>query len=299
MSQSIIFNHKKNHHFVFFLVVLFAAFNAFAVIEVIDDDGSRVSLKQPARKIVSLAPHTTELLFAAGAGQWVVGAVNFSDYPLAAKSIARVGGYQSLDYEKIITLQPDLVVAWQSGNRPANIEKLKKMGIPVFVTEARKLDDIPVLLEKISRLTDTQAQAKKIINQYQQHLSSLRRLNLDKKKISVFFQIWQHPLMTVNSEHLINQVINLCGGVNIFTDMKMLSGSVGIEDILLKNPEVIMINGRDERFKNWGSSWSKWKKITAVKNNHVFQVNPDTMSRHSPRILSGADEVCGILDSVR
>jgi len=298
-SQSAVSSIRKICLIIVLTGNLFYAFNVAASIEVVDDSGLSVVLKQPARRIVSLAPHATELLFAAGAGQQVVGVVDFSDYPESAKSITSVGGYQSLDYEKIISLQPDLIVAWKSGNPAGSIEKLKKMGIPVFITEARMLDDIPGLLMRIGGLTDTQKQAQKVIDQYNKHLSLLRQQNKNKKKVSVFYQIWQQPLMTVNSEHLINKIITLCGGVNIFADMAMLSGAVGMEDILIQNPDVIMINGKEKRFKDWGSAWGQWKQLKAVQEKQIFKVNPDTMSRHSPRILQGADEVCGILDSVR
>ena len=170
------------------LTTISVAISATADIHVVDDSGQRVSLKGPARNIVSLAPNITELLFAVGAGQWITGVAQYSDYPEKAQSIMRIGGYQSLDYEKIITLQPDLIVAWESSISAGSIEKLKKLGIPVFITEAYNLDDIPVLLRKLARLTDTQKQAHKAINQYNQHLASLRQQFSKKKKISVFIR---------------------------------------------------------------------------------------------------------------
>lgn len=260
---------------------------------------SGLILEKPARRIISLAPHTTELLYAAGAGQWIVGAVSYSDYPKEALAIPRVGGYQSFDYEAIVALRPDLIVAWKSGNPSSGLDKLRGLGIPVFVTEARSLNDIPELLMQLSQLTATQRQAEREALRYKQHLAQLRQRYASAKKLSVFYQIWRQPLMTVNGEHLMNKVIELCGGENIFAGLDLLAGSVGIESIIQRNPDVIMINSKPERFTTWSADWQKWKQLKAVKNNHVFMIDPDTMSRHSPRILLGAEEVCGKLDRVR
>jgi len=266
---------------------------------VTDSLGQIIELNKPARRIVSLAPHTTEMLFAAGAGEWVVGAVKYSDYPQQAKKIPRVGGYKSFDYEAIIALKPDLVIAWQSGNSRAGIDQLKKLGYPVFVTEPRTFSDIPELIESIAVLTDTVKQAELVIRRFNEQLKQLRERYQGVEKLKVFYQVWRQPLMTVNSDHLINKVINLCGGINIFQALGSLAGSVGIESVLQRDPDLIIVNGQGERFKQWGSDWQQWKQLQAVRNHAIFDVNPDTMSRHSPRILQGAEEVCSILESVR
>lgn len=272
---------------------------SWSSVTVVDSTGANIHLQQPARRIISLAPHTTELIFAAGAGQWIVGAVSYSDFPQAALAIPRVGGYQSFDYEAIIKLRPDLILAWKSGNPASGLEKLARLGYPVFVTEAQSLEDIPYLLREISRLTATEPQGERAASHFNQQLTQLRSRYVSKKKVSVFYQIWRQPLMTVNGKHLINKVIELCGGINIFSELNLLAGSVGIESVLKRNPDVIMINGQGERFTQWSTDWLKWGQLKAVKNKHVFEINPDTMSRHSPRILQGAEEVCSKLDSAR
>ena len=127
----------------------------------------------------------------------------------------------------------------------------------------------------------------------------MRQKFQNKNKVRVFYQIWQQPLMTVNSEHVIDQVINACGGVNVFADLKVLSGTVGLEDVLSRNPDVIIINDQGKRYDSWKKTWGKWKQLTAVQRKQIFSINPDIIARHSPRILSGADEVCAILDKVR
>jgi len=271
----------------------------WSAVTVVDSTGAKIHLPKPARRIISLAPHTTELLFAAGAGQWVVGAVSYSDYPKAALAIPRVGGYQSFDYEAIVGLRPDLILAWKSGNPVSGLEKLARLGYPVYVTEARSLEDIPVLLRDISKMTATESQGEREALRFDEHLSQLRKRYASARKLTVFYQIWRQPLMTVNHEHLINKVIALCGGINIFSELDLLAGSVGVESVLKRNPDVIMINGQGERYTQWSADWQQWSQLTAVKNKHVFEINPDTMSRHSPRILQGAEELCSKLDSAR
>ncbi|WP_442771033.1 helical backbone metal receptor, partial [Zoogloea ramigera] len=128
-----------------------------APVDIVDDQGQALRLAQPARRIVSLAPHITELLYAAGAGERVVGAVQYSDYPEAAKKLPRVGGYSAVDMEQVIALKPDLVVAWQSGNRNAHLDQLRALGIPVFINEPRRIDDVAKSLAQFGRLAGTDA----------------------------------------------------------------------------------------------------------------------------------------------
>ena len=265
----------------------------------IDSTGQKVTLDQPARRIISLAPHATELLFATGAGEQVVGVVAYSDYPQQALKLPQVGSNQSLDFEAIVALKPDLILAWQSGNPATSLEKLKKMGYPIYITEPRKLEDIPVLLREISKLTDTQQIANEVAEAFLRRLSALRKHYSNATPISVFFQIWQQPLMTISSSHIINQAIELCGGVNIFDQQDTLAATVDIESVIVRNPAVIIINGQGGRFDQWRDYWLQWRAMEAVKNGFIYQVNADITSRHTPRLIEGAEQLCLLLDQAR
>lgn len=255
-------------------------------------------LKNPARRIISLAPHATEMLFAAGAGEYVVGAVEYSDYPEAAKKIPRVGGV-SLDLETIIALHPDLIVAWQSGNPAGQIERLRELGFPVFTTEPRRIGDVPDLMERIGRLAETGKVAMKASQEFRRHHAQLRNRYYKHPAARVFYQILDASALTINGEHLISDVIRLCGGQNVFADLPFLTPQIGIEAVLQKNPEVILASGMESLWPEWQARWRAWPGLAAVKDDNLFFIPPDLIHRNGPRILEGAERVCAALEQAR
>ncbi|MDZ7663661.1 cobalamin-binding protein [Thiohalophilus sp.] len=277
---------------------LFAGLASAGTFSVTDYTGQKVQLDQPARRIVSLAPHITELLFSIGAGERVVGAVNYSDYPEAAESIPRVGGYNALDLERIVTLEPDLVVGWQSGNNPADLEKLRRFDLPLFINEPRRLTDIPDTLRRLAVLTGNQQQAETVIVEFKNRLEYLQRFS-DRQPVKVFYQIWDRPLMTVNDEHLIGDVIRLCGGHNVFGETVSLTPQISEEAVIARAPQAIVIGGMGEQHAEWIERWQRWKSIPAVAQDHLFMIQPDHLQRHTVRILQGAETLCRQLEQVR
>ncbi len=269
-----------------------------ADITVSDDAGRQVKLTGPARRIVSLAPYITELLFAAGAGDAVVGVTEFSDHPEAARSIARIGSGTGMDLEAILALQPDLVVAWQSGNPAGQVERLQSLGMTVFMSEPRQLLDVPDTLLRLGRLAGTeqvaQANADNFIRRYHQ----LRQRYAQHPVVSVFYQIWGQPLMTLNGEHLFSDVVRLCGGRNVFADLPALAPQVDIEAVLAADPGVIVV-ATDKKDSPLLAAWERWPSLSAVAQGHVYSIARDRLVRHSPRILEGAEELCVILDGAR
>lgn len=270
-----------------------------AGVTVVDDTGATVSLAQPAKRIVSLAPHVTELLFAVGVGKQIVGAVEYSDYPEAAKMIARVGGYSGFDLEQIVALKPDLVVAWPSGNAQAAVAKLKQLGLKVYLSEPRALDDVAVDLERLSVITGHAAEGQQAASEYRAELKRLQQRYAGAAKVRVFYQIWNRPLMTINGQHLIGHVIELCGGQNIFAALPTLAPQVDLEAVLLANPEAIIASGMGYERPEWLDEWRRWPQLAAVKSNSIYVIHPDLINRHSPRILQGAVQMCEQLQAVR
>ncbi|MDX5444692.1 MAG: cobalamin-binding protein [Zoogloeaceae bacterium] len=281
------------------LVALLPALVQADAITVIDDLGREVRLTEPARRIVSLAPHVTELLYASGAGDYVVGAVSYSDYPEAARALPRVGGYHKVDVEAVIALRPDLVVGWGEGNRPAERERLQALGIPVFVNDPHSLDDIARSLRRIGRLAGTSATADAAAEAFRERLAALEAVHARRTPVRVFYQVWHSPLMTVNGEHLISEVIRLCGGDNVFATLATLTPRIGTESVLATNPQAIVASGMDASRPEWLDDWRRWGGLTAVRNGHLFHIPPDLIQRHSPRILDGAERLCGQLEEVR
>ncbi|WP_415247457.1 cobalamin-binding protein [Thauera sp.] len=268
-------------------------------VETVDDIGTVIRLERPAQRIVSLAPHITELLFAAGAGPRVVGVVAYSDFPPEAKSLPQVGGYTQVNLEAVAALRPDLVVAWSSGNRDTHLDRLRALGIPVFINEPRNLDDVALSLEKLGRLAGTEATATAAARAFRIRHAILAARYRDRPPVSTFYQVWNEPMVTINDEHLIADVIRLCGGRNVFGSLAALAPKVGIEAVLAANPEAIVASGMGEARPDWLDQWKRWPDLAANINGHLFFVPPDLLQRHTPRILDGATRLCEQLESVR
>jgi len=272
---------------------------AQAAVTLGDDHGRSVALAQPARRIISLAPHVTELLFAAGAGDRVVGAVEFSDYPEIAKRIPRVGNNMQLDLERIVSLRPDLIVVWLHGNAQRQLDPLLKLGIPVFYTEPHRLEDIARSIEQLGRLAGTDAAAAIAAQAFRARLADLRARYAGRDPVSVYFQIWGRPLLTINDEHIISDVIRLCGGRNVFGALAPLVPTVSIEAVLGADPEAIGGTLGEAGSREEMNAWIKWPRLRAVARGNLFTIDADLITRHTPRILEGAQQMCAQLDAAR
>ncbi len=281
------------------LLLAFSVRAAHAEIVVTDDTGVTLRLKEPARRIVSLAPHVTETLFAAGTGERIVGAVEYSDYPDVAKKVARIGGYSKLDLEAIAVLKPDLAVGWASGNSPAHIEKLRALGIPVYLAQPERIDDVAANLERYGELAGTPAVARAAATNFRNRLADLRTKYETRPKVRVFYQIWKQPLMTVGGGQVISDAIRLCGGENVFADLKPLAPKVSIEAVLAADPEVIVASGMGEARPDWVDDWRQWQSMTAVKRDNLYFIPPDLIQRHTPRLAEGAARLCTQIETAR
>lgn len=270
-----------------------------AALRVTDDSGLQVELATPARRIVSLAPHITELLFAAGAGGALVGVSEFSDAPVAARSLPRIGGGGGLDLERIVALQPDLIVAWQSGNPAFQVQRLRELGFAVFVSEPRELGAIPATIARLAHLAGTEAAAHAAITDFTRRLDGLRERYRGRAPVRVFYQVWDRPLMTVGGRHLVSAVMHLCGGSNIFADLPQLAPQVGIEAVLQRDPQAIVVAAAGDEAGRLLALWRQWPQLPAVRHGQLHAIDRELLVRHTPRILDGAERLCRILDQVR
>ena len=269
---------------------------AQASVSVTDDAGHTVALAAPAQRIVSLAPNITDALFAAGAGSHVVGTSRFSDHPEAAKAIPIVGDATTLDLERIVSLKPDLIVAWKSGTPAALVEKLSRLGIPVFYAETTRLADIAPAVRRFGILAGTEAEANRQATAFDAALATLRTTYAGRKRLKVFFQVWDKPLMTIGHAQIIDDAIDLCGGSNVFADLAQPAPTVTQEAVLARGPDAIVTAGND------ASSLAMWKKsafLPAVKHDNVFVVDAPTLVLPSPSILPAVETLCRRLDEGR
>ena len=271
--------------------------SARAEIGLVDDAGHRIAISRPAQRILSLAPHVTELIYAAGAGEKLVGVVEYSDYPEAATRLPRIGSHAAFDLERIAALRPDLAIAWGSGNPSSQLAQLRRLKIPVFVSEPKHLDDIPAGLRSIGRLAGTSGEAA--ARAFEARLENLRQRYAGRPPVTVFYEIWNQPLMTIGGTHIISDALQVCGGHNVFSALKQPAASVDLEAVLRADPEAIVASGMDEARPEWLDQWRRWPQLAAVKKGNLFFVPPDLLQRHAPRILDGVEQLCTALEVVR
>jgi iron complex transport system substrate-binding protein len=247
-------------------------------------------------RIVSLAPHITELLFAAGAGQLVVGASEYSDYPPAAGGVPRIGDAFRLDYERIVALRPDLAVAWQSGTPAGMVEQLRSLGLRVLVLRVGRLDEIADAIEEVGRIAGTGRQAGEAARELRRDLDGLRAAYAGRAPVRVFVELDHQPLFTVTGRHMISEMVELCGGVNVFGSLAGLAPMVDLEAVIAARPEAILYTGPAPDPQAW---WRGWPEIPAVAAGAVMRVPADLVSRATPRVTAGVRAVCEAIDSVR
>ena len=264
-----------------------------------DDTGQEIRLKAPAKRIVTLAPHAAESLYAAGAGDRLVGTVDYSDYPPEAKRVPRVGGYSRIDLEAVAALKPDLVLAWESGNNMTQVGKLRALGLTVYVSQPNTIEHVADQVQRLGQLAGTEATASAAADAFRKRLAAIRAANASKPKVRVFYQIWKTPLMTVGGPQIISDAIKLCGGENVFGHLKQMAPNVTVEAVLEADPEAIVATGMGDAKPEWLHDWDKWTRMTAVKRDNLFHINPDIMQRHTPRILDGTEQLCAHLDVAR
>ena len=279
------------------LLSLLAHLPVLASVSALDGANRTVSLHAPARRIISLAPHTTELLFAAGAGPYVVGVTEYSDYPPEAKRIASVGSGVSLDLERILRLKPDLIVGWNNGNAIAQLAKLEALGIPVFRSEPHDFTAIADSLEKLAHLAGTDAVGHAAAESFRARLQSLREKYRGRPVLRAFYQIWSAPLMTLNDSAIASAALRLCGAENIFGKLPQVTPAVNVEAVLQADPDVILAGS--EAKEDAFAAWRRFPALKAVAHDRLLLIDGETLNRASPRILDGTEKLCKQLDAVR
>ncbi len=285
-------------HWLIFLALWLPA-AAFAEVSVRDDYGHALRLPRPAQRIVSLAPHLTELLFAAGAGAQVVGASEHSDYPPSAKRLPRVASATRVDLEAVLALEPDLVVAWPQAATRRAIDRLEALGLPTYRSEPRTLEEVPATIERFGTLTGNRVAARQAAQAFRREATILAARYSAREPVQVFYQVWSRPMITVNGAHLISRVINLCGGRNVFAELPLLAPEIDREAVLATDPEVIIASGAGDQRPAWLDDWRDFPQLRAVRNDQLYAMPADLLQRHTPRILEGAERLCAILESAR
>ena len=280
------------------LTLLTACGVATAAVSVSDDTGTDVVLPRPAQRIVSLAPHATEMLFAAGAGGAIVGVVAHSDWPAAARALPRVGDAAALDLERIASLRPDLVVAWPY-TAPTQLAALRAQKVAVFVSDPKSIAGIADDIEKLGTIAGTRDIANASAGALRARLADLKERHASGARLRVFYEVWNEPLYTIGGRHLISEAIGVCGGENVFAALRIPAPSVTVEAVVAAAPDVIV--GGDDSGKRppWLDDWKRWPSIPAVRDGNLYGAAGDLLHRPGPRFVDGVAALCADLATAR
>jgi iron complex transport system substrate-binding protein len=264
-----------------------------------DDVGNTVTLAAGPRRIVSLAPGATEMLFAAGAGHEVIATVQYSDEPPAAKQVPRIGDVVAVDMERLIALRPDVAIVWPGGGNPAQIEQVARLGIPLYRQQVNSLSDIPGSLRRLGALAGTREEAERAAHGIELRLADLARQYRSDSHPTVFLQVWNHPIYTVGGTHLMSDALKLCGARNVFGDLEALGPVVDIEAVVARNPDIILAAAPPGAGPEWIAAWKRFPSVRAVHNNNVLAFEDQRLTRLGPSVIDATEALCKLLSTAR
>ena len=267
-------------------------------VQVTDDGGSAVRLAQPARRIVSLAPNLTEMVFALGAGAQLVGVSRHSDFPEAAARVPIVGDAHALNLEAISALKPDLVLVWQSGTPQRQRDALKRLGLALFESEIRSVEGIAGTLTRLGTLTGYTVRADLAAQSMLQQWAKLHRQHQGAAPVRVFYQVWDAPLMTFNGQHLVSQALRACGAVGGFDQLAALTPTVGREAVLAFNPQLLLASESAPDLDAL-AAWRGFPQLAAVQLGQLVRIDDAALTRMSPRFVPAASALCKRIDATR
>ncbi len=253
----------------------------------------------PYQRIISLAPHITEMLYSAHAGDKIVGVVSYSDYPKEALSKPIIGGYNAINLEKIIQLNPDLILGWTSGNRPKDIQRLKELGFHVELFDVKALEDIPERIEQLGQLAGDAKKAQQTAQTLREMLTKVRQTYQNRTPVTSFYQIWHQPIITMNGDQFISQAIAACGAQNIYHDLPKLTASIGLESLFKRNPQLFLLGGQASFQQDWLKFWQKYPNLKAVKNQQIYLLNNSHYQRPTARLVHALESLCLKIDQAR
>jgi ABC-type Fe3+-hydroxamate transport system substrate-binding protein len=251
-----------------------------------------------AARVVTLSPHLAELVCAAGACDQLIAVSAYSDYPPQVKQLPLIGDGYSISYEKLVALKPDRVFAWNSGTPPATVARLRELGLRVDVIAASRVDDVATALETIGSVLGTRSAAQAAANSYRDRLARLRTQWRNASPLRVVYQLGTAPAYSINAHSPISDALALCGGVNVFADMPQIAAPIGAEAMIAAKPDVVLY-GAGEDGAAMQAYWAKLPGAAAGTNRMLYAVNADWLSRATPRLLDGVEQVCGVLDQAR
>jgi iron complex transport system substrate-binding protein len=279
-------------------VALAIAASAKAV-TVVDDRGHSVTLDHPPARIVTLSPHLAEVAFAAGAGERVVGVSVFSDFPPQVAKLPQIEASGRVDLERVVRLAPDLALAWRGGNRVQDLERLERLGIPVYASDARRLEDVARVLRSVGQLAGSPAEGEAAAAAFERDMAKLRERYRGRSPVRVFYEVWHEPLMTVSGAHLVSDLLEVCGAENVFQDAQSLIPAISAEQLYARRPDVVVVSGVGLDDAAALARWRRYAALPAVREGRVYAIDASLANRMGPRVVEGAAALCELIDRVR
>jgi iron complex transport system substrate-binding protein len=263
-----------------------------------DDLKQPVCVKQTQRLVV-LAPHLTEIVDFVGGMSKVIAVDGSSNFPESVNTLPKLGNPWMLGAESILARKPDLVLVWQSGISMDVVALLRKAGVPVFVSEPRSIEQVASTMHRVAKLLGTDTASQPGIAGWVKQFDDLRAKFAAKTKVPIFYQVWNQPLMTLGGQHVVSEVIQVCGGQNVFASLPSLAAQVSVESVLRREPAVLLNSGSALDHLNFVQQWSAWPNVPAVQNKDVYTIPNDILVRNGPRLIQAARLVCDYIDTAR
>jgi len=265
----------------------------------VDDSGQAVTLPRTPTRIVSLAPGATEMLFAAGAGPRVIATVQYSDEPPAARAVPRIGDSSAVDLERLLTLHPDVVVFWPTGNNAAQVDKIRALHIPLYGQQINALADLAPSLRRLGALTDSRATADAAARAVESELEMLRAKFAARRRVRVLLQVWDHPIYTVGGAQPLTDALHICGADNIFSDLRAAGPAVTVEAVVARNPDAIIASAAADTARAWLAEWRRFPALRAVVTGSLWAFSDPRLTRLGPSVLPATRELCTLIEQVR
>ena len=249
------------------------------------------------QRIITLSPHLAELVFSLGSGGQIIGVIEHSDYPRAVQDIPSIGSASGLDVERILSMKPDLLLAWQGGTRESDIEKLEGLGLKIVSIKSESLEDIPESLKILGEILSQQQRSLKMIEDFNEHLQIISGKYVDQRPHRIFIEISSQPLMGLTNHHPFATGLERCGLNNIFANMNKAAIVTDLESILSRDVELVLL--RHDADSNDFSAREKFYGVSANSAVSFVGFDEDTAFRQTPRLLDAVDEVCSAVYGVK
>lgn len=265
----------------------------------VQDDTNFTVCVQQAQRVLVLAPHLTEIVDFVGGMNKVIAVDGSSNYPESVKNLPKLVNPWMLSAESILARKPDLVLVWQSGISMEVVAQLRKANVPVFVSEPKTIEQVASTMRRVSKLLGTGQASGPAVEEWLRQFNALRTQYSGRTVVPVFYQVWSQPLMTLGGQHVVSEIIGLCGGNNIFSDLPNLAAQVSVEGVLKRKPAVLLASGSASSHQSFDAQWAAWPQIPAVQGKHVYTVPNDILVRNGPRLVQAASLVCAHIQQAR